>query len=302
MLIKKQRKHFIKNKGSYNTYDTNIGGTMQNNNKTPQLKTDKIIPILEERKKELQNICIFLKNEIEKSPKGYLRISASRGITQYYYKPTQKGSTEKYLPKTEKNLAHLLAQNKYNQDLLFELNKELDEINRFYNNYHPEKVQEIYNKAHSERKALITPIILSDVEYIKHWETLEYEHMGFKENTPEYYSAKGERVRSKSEIIIADTLHRMKIPYRYEYPVIISGMGTVHVDFYCLNVRTREEFVWEHFGMMDNDVYSNGAVGKLEKYMLNNYWPGVNFIATFESVEHPLSTKIIEAAIKRHLV
>ena len=94
----------------------------------------------------------------------------------------------------------------------------------------------------------------------------------------------------------------MLIKNRYEYPVIISGMGTVHVDFYCLNVRTREEFVWEHFGMMDYDVYSNGTVGKLEKYMLNDYWPGVNFIATFESVEHPLSTKIIEAAIKKYLI
>ena len=54
--------------------------------------------------------------------------------------------------------------------------------------------------------------------------------------------------------------------------------------------------------MMDYDVYSNGTVGKLEKYMLNDYWPGVNFIATFESVEHPLSTKIIEAAIKKYLI
>lgn len=284
--------------------NTNIGGTMQNNNTNSniELKPDKLMSIIYERKNELEKACSLLKSEIEKSPKGCLRISASRGSTQYYHKTTSKNPVVKYIPKSDINLVYLLAQKNYDQKLMKELNKELDEINQFCNNYHPEDIQKVYDNFNIHRKALITPIILSDKDYIEQWENIEYEHMGFREETPEYYTAKGERVRSKSEIIIADTLHRMKIPYRYEYPVIMSGIGTVHVDFYCLNVRTREEFVWEHFGMMDDDIYSNGAIGKLEKYMLNDYWPGLNFIATFESSEHPLSTKIIEACIKKYLI
>ena len=34
---------------------------------------------------------------------------------------------------------------------------------------------------------------------------------------------KGERVRSKSEKIIADKLYMLGIPYRYEYPLVLDG-------------------------------------------------------------------------------
>ena len=65
---------------------------------------------------------------------------------------------------------------------------------------------------------------------------------------------RGERVRSKSEAMIADTLYRLKIPYKYECPLTIRrktgtsrNTKTIYPDFTCLNVRLRQEFVWEHF-------------------------------------------------------
>ena len=69
-----------------------------------------------------------------------------------------------------------------------------------------------------------------------------------------------ERVRSKSEVIIADTLARHGVPYRYEYPLKLKSgrdgaFRTIHPDFLCLNVRTRAEFYWEHFGLMDDPDY-----------------------------------------------
>lgn len=270
-------------------------------NDSIKLTKDNIISIVERRKKELESVCKLLEKNIEKAPEGCLRVSVSNGKAQYYYKENSKKSSRKYIPKSDKKLAYLLAQKDYNRKLLVALSKELDVMKWICSHYHPEKIQEIYDKTPISRKILITPITLSDDEYIKCWEAQEYEHMGFKENMPEYYTARGERVRSKSEIMIADTLYRRGIPYRYEYPIRLQGIGTVHADFYCLNVRTRKEFVWEHFGMMDNDVYSNGAVGKIEKYTLNDYWPGMNFIATFESAMHPLSTKFIEVNIQKYL-
>ena len=38
----------------------------------------------------------------------------------------------------------------------------------------------------------------------------------------EYYTIKGERVRSKSEKIIADELYRYQIPYKYEFPLTLA--------------------------------------------------------------------------------
>ena len=77
---------------------------------------------------------------------------------------------------------------------------------------------------------------------------------------PLLFSENGERVRSKSEVIIADILKNNGIPYRYEYPVLINR--NIHPDFCCLNVRTRKEYFWEHFGKMDDIEY---ARQKLER-------------------------------------
>ena len=118
--------------------NTNIGGTMQNNNTNSniELKPDKLMSIIYERKNELEKACSLLKSEIEKSPKGCLRISASRGSTQYYHKTTSKNPVVKYIPKSDINLVYLLAQKNYDQKLMKELNKELNTKTTLLNKLH----------------------------------------------------------------------------------------------------------------------------------------------------------------------
>jgi len=78
---------------------------------------------------------------------------------------------------------------------------------------------------------------------------------------PELYTAKGERVRSKSEIIIADSLMRAGVPYRYEFPIILNGYGKIYPDFTVLNVGLRKELYWEHLGMMDDsEIFIGGLL------------------------------------------
>ena len=109
---------------------------------------------------------------------------------------------------------------------------------------------------------------------------------------------KGEYVRSKSEKIIADTLTKNNINYVYELPLRLKGYGTVKPDFTVLNKRTRHEYVWEHFGMMDDSIYVKNAIKKIEQYGKSGYVQGRNFIATFESKEAPLNTVTINRAIQ----
>ena len=49
-------------------------------------------------------------------------------------------------------------------------------------------------------------------------------------DAPLLETSRGERVRSKSEVIIADTLDRLKIPYRYEFPHQLKVTGTAAVE------------------------------------------------------------------------
>lgn len=136
-------------------------------------------------------------------------------------------------------------------------------------------------------KCLIKPYEISDDEYVKQWENISYEGKPFEPNLPEIYSEQGERVRSKSEKMIADKLNMLGIPYRYEYPVRLQGCGTVYPDFLFLNRATRKEYIYEHFGMMDNPDYANNTIKKINLYAKNGYVLGKNLLVSWETSHAP---------------
>ena len=156
--------------------------------------------------------------------------------------------------------------------------------------------------ARRSRQVLIKPVTVPDRQFIEEWKQESYQPKGFQEGSPEYYTGSGIRVRSKSEILIADTLDRYNVPFRYEYPLSIKGFGTIHPDFTVLNVRERKEYLWEHLGMMDDPDYSEKALCRIEQYESDGYFPGEQLIITHETATHPLNTKLINKLIKRYLL
>ena len=166
----------------------------------------------------------------------------------------------------------------------------------------PKKVAEqIYESLHQERQKLITPIVETNEQFIKKWENIVYEKKNFPPNYPEYYTNKGERVRSKSEIMIADALDKAGVPYRYEYPLYVKGIGNTHPDFLTLNIRTRKEIFWNHLGMLDDPKYAEDNVWKINQYLKAGYYPGENMILTYETKDNPLNQKIIKQMIEHYL-
>ena len=118
----------------------------------------------------------------------------------------------------------------------------------------------------------------------------------------EIYTNKGERVRSKSEKIIADMLNRYEIPYRYEYPIYLRRLGQIYPDFTVLDVKKRKQIYWEHFGMMDNNDYCEKALRKLDIYMKNDILIGDTLIFTHETSKHPLETAVIDKLIHKYFM
>ena len=131
---------------------------------------------------------------------------------------------------------------------------------------------------------------------------VEYEGKGFDERVPEIYTDKGERVRSKSELLIANELFRADIPYRYEYPVYIKRWGTIYPDFMVLALAKKKEVYWEHFGRMDDPDYTEKLALKMNSYVQNGIFPGENLILTFESQSIPLNQNVVKELIHRYLI
>ena len=269
-----------------------------------KVNEDQIFELLEKRRMLLCEVINQKRDEISKAPIGGLHASNHGKYKSYYRRElTEEGRIiEKYIPKKNIELVHALAQREYDEKLNEILLSSLDTLSNFERELirlSPAKVGSLLPMAKS---TLIKPIYNSDEEFVKEWQNVKYVGKGFGGVETEFFTSKNERVRSKSEIMIADSLNRYGVPYRYEYPVHLKGVGTVYPDFLCLNVRKRKEVIWEHFGMMTKDDYvSDSVIPKLRSYEKKGYRLGDDFIFTMESSVSALSSKYVNQMIEDYL-
>lgn len=235
------------------------------------------------------------------APDGTISIHQKGNRIQYYHKDASSNLHRTYLKNSEKKLAEALCQKDYNQKVLKAAEKELKQLERLKSNYPKETVEDIYETMNVHRRKLIQPIVIPDDEFIQNWEQVKYEGKGFRDEAPEYYTDNGERVRSKTEILIANALKKHAIPYRYEAPLYLNGCGMIHPDFTVLNVRLRKELFWEHMGMMDAPDYLDHALYRIGMYEKNDIFPGDRLILTHETSRYPINSRSIEKMIFQYL-
>ena len=280
-----------------------------------ELSPNQLAPLIEKRLAELQNLLFTKKKSYEKAPQGRIRISQNGGHPEYYL-VTERGSLRgKYLPHSQKTLARQLAQKDYDARLIKLMQKEISALQNYMKQTsNGRAIPELYDSLCPARRSLITPVTLTNEQYAARWQDVSWKGRPFASDAPYICTARGERVRSKSEVIIADTLFRYNIPYRYEFPITLKRSNsadirrdfgrsnTLYPDFLCLNTRTRTEFYWEHFGLMDDPAYSNNAAGKLRLYTENGILAGRNLIITMETQTEPPSIKALEKLIEEFLL
>ena len=307
-----------------------------------QLPPSQITAQLQERIEQLEKLLAIKEKALKKAPEGSLRVSKSHGAVQYYQKINKDEKNGRYLDSAHREVAQKLAQKAYNLKLVPVIKKELALLQAALT-----KIREIsqggeiplnvLDQVNPDSRALITPATLTDAQYAAAWLSQKYKGRHFQPDAQELYAAGGIRVRSKSEVIIADTLTRLGIPYLYEFPLTLKSGGrgvgdprasrsagdsrdarnaggkttepraqspgsrhsiTVYPDFLCLNLRTRQEFIWEHFGLMDDPEYSEKFVQKIHTYGENGILPGKNLIFTTETEKEQLDTRNVEDLIK----
>ena len=268
------------------------------NHQQAELPPDNITALVDTRRQELQICLDILQKSLKKAPKGTLRVLRHKKSFQYYLATECGDSNGTYLPRKELRRAAAIAQRDYNAAIAGVIARQLAALGNLAKNYHPEEIDAAFTGLHPGRRALVTPVREPDGDFIVAWQHLPYTGKPFEINAPEFFTSTGVRVRSKSEVIIADALSRAGIPFRYEYPTSIKGWGTLYPDFTCLDTRSREEIVWEHFGLMGDPDYAENAVQKISRYAASGYILGKNLIATFENGNTPLSVKQVQAYIK----
>lgn len=104
---------------------------------------------------------------------------------------------------------------------------------------------------------------------------------------------RGDWVRSKSEVIIANLLHQLGLDYRYEYPLEGANVSGVRRPDFAFFDRDGKPLVWEHLGMLDDAQYRAKWLKKHAWYEQNNFTQGINFFITRDEADGSLDSQKI---------
>lgn len=215
---------------------------------------------LTEIAEELHNMTEELINETRTGMKNYAYKRTLRGKEHYYLRGRNAGRKE--VTVTEDEYRDAQGKRALNHMLRSEL-KIISEVCALLDKKEP----------------AITEILSKELAIAK--ETAPKVHKPkddmFYEKNKTFKTLAGETVRSKSEMIIADTLYKHGLDYEYE-----PYFKDIRPDFIIRNSIRGEDIIWEHFGRMNDPKYVSEAVAKLQYYKNCGYEINRNLIVTFE--------------------
>lgn len=252
---------------------------------------------LEKRKEYLEKIISYSDKTLADAPEGSLRCVKYGNSWHYFYRKNGDTGNGLYLNKNQQKLIKKLAQKKYAKQLQKKSKAELSCIDELIRQYDDGNVDEVYSRLSDGLTDAIVPVVVPDDKFLESWLKTDYPENDYYDEVKIYKSLKGERMRSKSEVIIADMLTKNDIPYLYEKPLKLNDGSTMIPDFTLLQMKTRQEIFWEHLGMMDDAIYSEHATEKIQKYLKNGIFPSDRLILTFESRKTRLDIESIEKMI-----
>ena len=260
---------------------------------------ERLIRELERRKEILVGKIWLAERNAAKFPKGRLRCSKSGKQRRFYHVIDDYKGGGEYITSKDEALKRSLAQKDYNAKFLQLAKAEIEEIERFKGLLDKTNADMAYRCLPEYRRELVRPYLIPDNIYVEQWlaqpfKTTEYK----KEGAVVYETKRKEKVRSKSELMIANMLYDLGIPCKYEKELRLRDGSVKYPDFTLLNVKERCEIYWEHAGLLESEGYRRAFFKKVSDYSRNGIHVGANLIVTIETEECPLDTSAIREMLQ----
>lgn len=237
---------------------------------------------------------------------GRLEISKSHNSYQFYCKQNNskengQRAQKRYLGRNESEVVHQLAQQSYNQNARLLISKRIKQLKKLLEGFHSDELDRLYDTLHPLRKKLVQPLLPTNQQKLESWKNQSFQPKSIRNVQEALYTNKKERVRSKSEKILADLFSAKGVDYKYESPLILPDGLRIYPDFTFYHPEKQVEIYWEHFGMMDVPEYANNAIRRIALYESAQIFLGERLLVTFETSQCTLNLHSAEALIQRHL-
>ncbi len=232
-----------------------------------------------------------------------LHVMNTRGRTYFASYHEQQGTVfKKYLGKQAHPMVQVIQQRYYYDHVVANLENNLKEMNRLaarYKPIDPNRLREQFPKAYQFDAPEIFKLAGAIDE--RAWATAARRgDYCASESHPEHLTqiaADGHYVRSKSEVIITNSLLSHGLPIRHEEERVFGGM-TIAPDFTVYSEKLHREIIWEHFGLMNRSYYQNIYQRKMAAFAAAGYYPYINLITTFDDADGNIDSWLIEKLVK----
>ena len=235
------------------------------------------------RREELEAARKKAVKDLDDPTEGKVRIFRCKGRWVCYLRKDKSDKYGRYVRTKERALVEAIVKKGYAEKVVRKIDVELTELDRYIAIVQKDEANREYGKMCEPRREMVEPVLLTDEEAAQRWAAEPYTLSQYKPEFRKYPTKRGELVRSKSEVMLANMFYELGIPYRYEQ-VVKTRDGKVYApDFTLWHKRRREEQYHEHFGMMDDPDYRRDRfLRQIDAYRKSGIYFGKNLTATFE--------------------
>ena len=256
---------------------------------------------LQKMLKDLDNLIAYIEKHPVMKEKSSLVVCENQKVTNIY--KSTEGGIRQYLGNDKQEEIKALAKKAHYSKMLSAARKERDQIQKCIRTLNSGNgitdIDDVYPSLNKVIRRTEGPFTMTDDGYVSKWLKKNNYLRDNRQLNGQYRTLKGEYVKSKSEVIIADRFTYYGVPYVYEITTASDAFVDMrYPDFLILNKSTKEEFYWEHLGKMGDPQYAAKNQIKMEQFAKQGMILGKNLIVSFECGDRPLSTEYVDSVIK----
>ena len=260
---------------------------------------------LEDFLTNLEKYLQSVNREISRAPAGRLTWARSKGKVVFFQETFENGARKRKSLNKSPDVLRALARKEFLQierEAVLANIAALEKIKKQYQQLAPEivikQIREPYRLLPEEY--FLEPLPAEEERGLADaWANAPFEQSGYMPEKKRHITSRGLRVRSKSELVIAETLYGLGAAFRYE-EVVYIGSRRFAPDFTIM----REDgsiVYWEHCGMPDNPSYMAAHREKLRNYEAAGIVPWRNLIVTYDEPDGTLNIEIIDSEIRNKI-
>lgn len=139
------------------------------------------------------------------------------------------------------------------------------------------------------------------IDWMQRLEEEKAQYPPYKPEQLKHPALNKEKMRSKSEVIIANILLNAGIPFVYESPLLINGKNVLP-DFRILSlIDLKTEIIIEHQGMVFIEEYANKFIRSLKLYLQTDWVPNKNLFFTFDNAQEILDPEQVITILRKYV-